>query len=70
MTSQSLQSWLIINCNGRKSTACRQLGISRPTLDKYLSGKKLVPKYIALACAAIELYVQVASKTTQKESVE
>lgn len=30
------------------------LGIARNTLDGYLNGSQPIPKYIALACAAIE----------------
>jgi Bacterial regulatory protein, Fis family len=68
MTSQSLQSWITTHCKGNKSAACRALGITRPTLEVYLTGKKPVPKYIALACAAIENNLYSASQNPQKET--
>jgi hypothetical protein len=36
-----------------KTKASAELGIARTTLDRYLDGSVTIPRYIALACAAI-----------------
>lgn len=52
MTPQSLTAWMT-RLHFNKSQACLQLGIARTTLDRYLAGDVTIPRYIALACAAI-----------------
>lgn len=52
MTSQSLTDWrnrLSLN----KAGASRALGVARNTFDAYETGKRRIPLYIALACAAL-----------------
>jgi predicted transcriptional regulator len=38
-----------------KKEAALSLGISRPTLDRYLNGDKPIPKTVALACSALAM---------------
>lgn len=52
MTSASLQAWMD-RLRFNKVQASSELGISRTTLDRYLSGQNEIPLSIALACAAI-----------------
>lgn len=52
MTPASLAAWMD-RLHFNKSEAALQLGIARSTLDRYLDGSVRVPRYIALACAAI-----------------
>lgn len=52
MTPASLTAWMA-RLHFNKSQACIHLGIARTTLDRYLDGSVRIPRYIALACAAI-----------------
>jgi plasmid maintenance system antidote protein VapI len=52
MTSDSLAAWME-RLGFNKVRAAAALGISRNTLDGYLTGKHDIPKTVALACAAI-----------------
>lgn len=52
MTPASLTAWMT-RLHFTKSQACRELGMARSTLDRYLDGSTDIPHYIALACAAI-----------------
>lgn len=54
MTPASLTAWMI-RLGLNKSGAASALGISRNTLQSYLEGKTAIPKYIALACAAVAM---------------
>jgi transcriptional regulator with XRE-family HTH domain len=37
-----------------KSRAASELGMARSTLDRYLNGSVTIPRYIELACDAVE----------------
>ncbi len=52
MTPASLTAWMTRQ-NLNKVEACASLGIARTTLDRYLAGSVVIPRYIALACAAV-----------------
>ena len=52
MTPASLEAWMA-RLHFNKFKAATELGIARTTLDRYLEGATEIPRYIALACAAI-----------------
>jgi transcriptional regulator with XRE-family HTH domain len=52
MTPETLSAWMQ-RLHFTKKEAALALGISRPTLDRYLNGDKPIPKYIELACIAL-----------------
>lgn len=52
MTPASLTAWMA-RLHLNKVQACKELGIARTTLDRYLDGSTAIPLYIALACAAV-----------------
>lgn len=52
VTPQSLTAWME-RLHFNKVEACKELGIARTTLDRYLSGETAIPHVVALACAAI-----------------
>jgi transcriptional regulator with XRE-family HTH domain len=52
MTTETLSAWMQ-RLHFTKKEAALALGISRPTLDRYLNGDKPIPKYIELACIAL-----------------
>jgi transcriptional regulator with XRE-family HTH domain len=52
MTPSTLSAWMT-RLGYNKVEAAEALGIARTTLDRYLSGRTAIPRYIALACAAI-----------------
>lgn len=49
MTPASLTAWMT-RLHFNKSQACRELGIARTTLDRYLDGSTAIPKVVELAC--------------------
>lgn len=52
MTPSQLQDWM--NSKGwNKSTTSRELGVGRARLDRYLVGEQPIPRYIELACIAL-----------------
>ncbi len=53
MTPSTLSAWMV-RLHLNKARTASVLGISRVTLDRYLSGTHPVPLVVALACAAIE----------------
>lgn len=62
MTPDQLRDWITQHCKGNKALAARELGITRASLDTYLSGvapvtgkPRPIPKYISLACQALSL---------------
>ncbi len=52
MTPASLTAWMT-RLGLNKSEAASTLGIARSTLDRYLDGSVRIPRYIALAAAAV-----------------
>ena len=52
MTPASLSAWMARQ-KLNKVEAASALGIARSTLDRYLAGETEIPRYIALACAAV-----------------
>lgn len=52
MTPASLSAWMARQ-KLNKMDAATALGIARSTLDRYLVGETEIPRYIALACAAV-----------------
>ena len=52
MTPASLTKWRI-DLQISRTEACRLLGIAPNTWTKYQEGRTAIPRYIALACAAI-----------------
>jgi transcriptional regulator with XRE-family HTH domain len=54
VTPASLLSWMQ-RLHFTKKEAALSLGISRPTLDRYLNGDKPIPKTVALACSALAM---------------
>lgn len=69
ITRTDLARWLKRN-NLTKSEACRLLGCSRQSLDYWLSGKREIKRYLALALLAIEADLDPASlkRRTPKRS--
>ena len=53
LTPTALIAWMT-RLGLNKVEASAALGIARTTLDRYLSGETTIPRYIALACAAVE----------------
>lgn len=54
MKADGLFAWMELHAFN-KTKAASELGIARNTLDAYLAGKHPIPRYIALACAAIAI---------------
>jgi transcriptional regulator with XRE-family HTH domain len=52
MTAAEFKAWMDIN-HLTKSQAATRLGLARSTLDRYLDGVSVIPKYISLACETI-----------------
>jgi hypothetical protein len=53
MTPASLLAWME-RLGLSKSRAASELGMARSTLDRYLSGSATIPRYIELACDAVD----------------
>jgi transcriptional regulator with XRE-family HTH domain len=53
MTPANLVAWMERNSLSKSQTAS-ELGMARSTLDRYLSGSATIPRYIELACDAVE----------------
>ena len=52
MTPETLTRWRM-SLGLSRADACKQLGIAPNTWTKYQEGRTTIPRYIALACAAI-----------------
>lgn len=52
MKPASLAAWMR-RLDLNKVQASEKLGVARTTLDRYLSGETEIPRYVALACAAL-----------------
>lgn len=54
MTPQTLTAWMR-RLGYNKVQAAEALGIARTTLDRHLADEVRIPRYIALACAALAM---------------
>lgn len=54
MTPRDLTNWRLRHCKN-KSAAARTLGTNREAIRLWESGRKAIPRYIELACKAIDL---------------
>lgn len=54
MTPKQLKAWMD-SLGFNKVRASTEIGISRQSLYDYLSGKKPIPRVVALACEALSL---------------
>lgn len=59
MTSFELRSWQSRH-GYTYNTAAEALGMSRATYARYLSSAEVLPRWLALACAAIDAGLSVA----------
>lgn len=61
MTPSTLSAWMT-RLGYNKVEAAEALGIARTTLDRYLNDKTAIPRYIALACLALEGFPQIRDR--------
>jgi predicted DNA-binding transcriptional regulator AlpA len=54
MTGSSMSAWMD-RLHLNKVQAASALGISRATLDRYLSDTMTIPRVVALACSAVAM---------------